>query len=67
MFLILKSYFKNVDFYLLLIFKHRNIVPICYHNVNTIFKKNLNINMPRCHKTFGFPSSLNTARPTIIL
>lgn len=48
-------------FLLLLVFKHRNIVPICNHNANTRFRKNVIINMPRCHKYFDFISSLNTA------
>lgn len=46
---------------LLLIYKHRNFVPICNHNVNTRFKKNININIPRCYKSFGLKSTLNTA------
>jgi len=44
-------------YYLLLIlYKHRCVIQICNHNVNTRFRKNVNINIPRCYKSFGLKS-----------
>jgi len=60
MYLILKSYLKKNYYYL---FISRRVVPICNLKLNTIgrFRKNVNINIPRCYKSFGLKSSLNTA------
>jgi len=61
MYLILKSYSRKC---IITCIKHRNVVPICNHNISTRFRKNVNVNIPRLYKSFGLKSSLNT---TIIL